>query len=164
MNIIKFLSSPLVAFLSFTFFLFGYLIFLDTEGGFKEKFLKFGPDKDPNTTSMFLGIKLDSWTKVIMMYAVGFCSALMSSYYEAVMSTSVHTYIYSASINNVPFNKQLMYAIAMIEPILFQILWIIQIYMDLMMQLQYIIPQFVGSYVASVPFVIQLLGTKKYKS
>lgn len=159
----KILSYPQVALLTFTLFLIGYIIFLDVEGGFKQKFLKFGPDRDPSNSATFLGIKLDNWTKVIMMYIIGFCSSLMSSYYNAVMSTSVHTYIYNAAIDEVPYNKQLIYSVAMIEPFLYQILWIIQFYMDLIMELQFIIPQFIGTYVASIPFVIQMLGTKQYK-
>ncbi len=159
----KILSYPQIALLSFTLFLIGYMAFLDTEGGFKQKFLKFGPDHDPSKAATFLGIKLDNWTKVSMMYIIGFCSSLMSSYYTAVMSTSVHTYIYNAAVDDVPYSKQLMYSVAMIEPFLYQTLWIIQIYMDLIMELQYIVPQFIGSYLASVPFVIQMLGTKIYK-
>jgi hypothetical protein len=161
MEIMKILSSPQSAILIFTLFLIGYLIFLDTEGGFKQKFLKFGPDKDGSTT--FVGIKIDNWSKVIMMYLIGFFSALISSYYNAVMGTTVHTYTYNAAVEDIPYNKQLIYLISILEPILFQILWITQIYMDLMMQLQFIIPQFIGSYISSIPFVIKMLSTKKYK-
>jgi len=158
----KILSYPQIALLTFTLFLIIYVIFLDKEGGFKHKFLKIGPDRDPSTASTFVGIKLDNWTKVGMMYAIGFCSSLMSSYYNAVMSTSVHTYIYNAAVDDIPYSKRLMYSVAIIEPFLLQVLWIIQLYMDLMMELQYILPQFIGSYVASIPFIIQMLGTKKY--
>jgi hypothetical protein len=162
MGIIKILSYPQVALLTFTLFLMIYIVFLDKEGGFKNKFLKFGPDKNPSSSANFLGIKLDNWPKVIMLYIIGFVSSLMSSYYNAVMSTSVHTYVYNAAVDDIPYSKQLIYSVAMIEPFLYQILWIIQFYMDLIMELQFIIPQFIGSYIASVPFVIQMLGTKKY--
>lgn len=161
MTVVKYLSSPQIALLTFTLFLIGYIIFIDIEGGFRNKFLKFGPDKEK--PAEFLGIKIDNWTKVIMLYIIGFLASLMSSYYHAVMSTSVSTYIYNAAVNDIPYSKQLMYSITMIEPFLFQILYIIQFYMDLVMQLQFIIPQFIGNYIASVPFVIQMLGTKKYK-
>lgn len=163
MSLINILSSPQVALITFIVFLISYIIFLDVEGGFTNKFLKFGPGNKPENTASFIGIKLDSWPKVVMMYAVGFFTSLLSSYYHAVMSTSVSTYLYNAAVEDVPYSKQLMYSVVMIEPILLQILWIIQFYLDLTMELQFIIPQFIGNYIASIPFIIKMLGTKQYK-
>lgn len=161
MNIYSFFSSPRTAFILFLMFLIGYIIFLDVEGGFSNNFLKFGPSTTNPT--YFLGVKLDSWSKVIIMYFIGFISALMTSYYYTIMATSVHNYIYSASVKEVPHSKSLMYSIVLLEPILYQILTVIQFFMNLTMQLQFILPQIIGDFVAGLPFTINLLGTKQYK-
>ena len=64
--------SPKVVLVLFTLFLVGYIVFLDLEGGFTQSFLHFGPGTNADNTATFIGVKMDSWSKVGIMYAVGF--------------------------------------------------------------------------------------------
>ena len=161
-EIVDFFFSPKVALFIFTIFIVSYLIFLDEEGAFNEKFLHFGPgDSDKNTTT-FLGIKLDTWPKTIMLYVVGFFSALLTTYYQTVMGQNLHSYIWNKAIDTIPFSKTWTYAIIIMEPFFYQVLQIIQFFTNLTLQLQFIIPQFIGSYIADVPFTIRMLGDKRF--
>jgi hypothetical protein len=85
-NFLKnYLFEPRIAFVIFICFIIGYLVFLDEEGAFKD-FVKFGPDP----SIKFLGMKVDTWKKVILIYIVGFFSALLQRYYGTVMYDFIH--------------------------------------------------------------------------
>ena len=86
-NFLKnYLFEPRIAFMIFICFIIGYLVFLDEEGAFKD-FTKFGPDP----SIKFLGMKVDTWKKVILIYIVGFFSALLQGYYGTVMFDFIHS-------------------------------------------------------------------------
>lgn len=159
---LNFFMAPKVVIILFTLFLVGYLIFIDLEGGFSEQFLHFGPgDSDENTTK-FLGITLDSWSKVIILYIVGFLASLMTSYYQSVMGNNIHSYIWNRAVKDVPFSKTWTYIIVLLEPFFYQILTIIQFFTNLTLQLQFILPQFLGSFIAEMPFTLKRLGEKNF--
>jgi len=141
----------------FTIFLAGYIFFIDEEGGFSSDFLKFGPSK-----SKFLGATIDTWHKVIIMYIVGFVAAVMTTYYRTIMNNNIHGYIWNRAIKSIPFSKRWTYIIVLLEPFLYQVLEIIQFFTTLTMQLQFIIPQFLGGFLADIPFVVQRLGTLRF--
>jgi len=157
MGLVSFFMEPKVVLVLFTLFLVGYIIFIDEEGGFSGNFLKFGPS-DAN----FLGVKLDSWSKVLPLYAVGFFSSLMTSYYYWIMRNDIHSYVYNRAVKTVPYSRFWIYVINMMEPFFEQILMVIQFFTTLTMQLQFILPQFLGSLIADLPFTLQRLGEKKY--
>lgn len=69
--------SPKIALVIFTLFLVGYITYIVEEGGFAKSFLHFGPGTDKENTTTFIGITLDSWTKVGTLYAISFLSALL---------------------------------------------------------------------------------------
>jgi len=163
-SIVEFFMSPKVVLVLFTFFLVGYIVFLDEEGGFSESFLHFGPGTNASNTATFLGVKMDSWTKVGIMYAIGFFTALMTTYYQWVMGNNIHSYIYNRAISKVPYSRFWSYLSVMLEPFFNQILTIIQFFTTLTLQLQFILPQFLGSLVADLPFTLKRLGEKKYDS
>lgn len=163
-SIVEFFMSPKVVLVLFTFFLVGYIVFLDVEGGFSESFLHFGPGTNASNTATFLGVKMDSWTKVGTMYAIGFFTALMTTYYQWVMGYNIHSYIYNRAISKVPYSRFWSYLSVMLEPFFNQILMVIQFFTTLTLQLQFILPQFVGSLVADMPFTLKRLGEKKYDS
>lgn len=154
--------NPKIALFIFIIFIIGYLVFLDLEGAFTEKFLHFGPGTNSKNTTSFLGIKLDSWQKVGIMYAVGFFSALLTTYYQTVMGQNLHSYVWNRAITKVPFEKFWTYIIVLLEPFFYQILSIIGFFTNLTLQLQFLIPQFIGSYIADVPFTIHLLNQKTF--
>ena len=157
MGIVDFFMSPKVVLVLFTLFLVGYIIFLDEEGAFKNGFLQFGPG-----TGSFLGIKIDSWSKVISLYLVGFFASLMTSYYQWIMANNIHSYVYNRAIKKVPYSRFWIYLVNILEPFFYQILQIVQFFTTLTMQLQFILPQFLGSLLADMPFTLKRLGEKTY--
>uniref|UniRef100_A0A6C0KQS9 Uncharacterized protein n=1 Tax=viral metagenome TaxID=1070528 RepID=A0A6C0KQS9_9ZZZZ len=161
-HIVDILSSPKVVLILFIFFVVGYIMFIGFEGGFTKQFLHFGPGTTPEDTTKFMGITLDSWTKVGLLYVTGFFTALMTTYYNTVMQDNIHGYLWNRAIKTVPFSKFWTYFAVMLEPFLFEILQVIQFFTNLTLQLQFIIPQFIGSLCASLPFTLRMLGTKDF--
>ena len=64
--IFEFFFNVKIAFYVFIAFIIIYLVLLTEEGAFKHKFLNFGPSNH----TKFLGLTLDTWDKVIMVYIV----------------------------------------------------------------------------------------------
>jgi hypothetical protein len=157
MNIIRFFSNPRVVVVLFVIFLVGYLVFIDEEGGFAGNFTTFGP-----SDSRFMLMKLDSWTKVIVLYFVSFFSAMMTTYYDNVMESNIHSYLWNPAIKKIPFSKTWTYIIVFLEPIFMELLGLITLMASLTLQLQFILPELLGSMLAETPFVLQILGTKKF--
>jgi hypothetical protein len=154
---------PNVAFFVFIVFLIVYFIFLDEEGTFNEKFLQFGPGTNEKNTTKFLGMKIDSWKKVVLLYFVSFFSSLLTAYYQNVVGQGMHAYIWNPAVKEVPFSKFWTYVIITFEPFIYFFLNIIQFFTNLTMQLQFLIPQFIGSYIAQTPFDYRWLSKKKFK-
>jgi hypothetical protein len=157
------LSSPKSILIISGVYLTGYMIFIAKEGGFTSQFVHFGPGTNESNTTSFLGIILDTWQKVILMYAVSFLSSVMNTYYSYAMTNNLHSYIWNRAVPKVPFSKKWTYIVILVEPILLQILSITQFFTSLTMQLQFIIPQFIGSMIIEVPFTIQRLREKEYE-
>ena len=157
MNIIRFFSNPRVVVVLFVIFLVGYLVLIDEEGGFAGNFTTFGP-----SDSRFMLMKLDSWTKVIVLYFVSFFSAMMTTYYDNVMESNIHSYLWNPAIKKIPFSKTWTYIIVFLEPIFMELLGLITLMASLTLQLQFILPELLGSMLAETPFVLQILGTKKF--
>jgi hypothetical protein len=160
--ILEFFMSPKVALIVFTLFLVAYIVFIDEEGGFTGKFLHFGPGTDASNTTSFMNIKLDTWNKVGLLYAVSFFAALLTTYYQSVMSNNIHSYIWNRALTSIPYSKTWTYAIVMMEPFFYQILSVVQFFTSLTMQFQFILPQFLGSLIADLPFTLKRLGEKRF--
>ena len=158
-----YLSNPkTILFLSTCFFT-GYVSFIYVEGGFSQQFLHFGSGTDESNTTQFLGIVLDSWPKVYLMYLAGFISSVMSTYYNYAMTNNLHSYIWNRAIPKVPFSKRWTYIVILAEPLFYQVLGIITFFTSLTMQLQFIIPQFIGGTLIEIPFTIQRLREKEFE-
>ena len=157
MGFVSFFMEPKVVLIMFTLFLVGYMIFLDEEGAFSTGFLHFGPG-----TGKFLGINIDSWPKVLALYGIGFFASLFTSYYQWIMANNIHSYVYNQAIKEVPYSRFWIYVITLMEPFFYQILGIIQLFTTMTMQFQFILPQFLGSLVADMPFTLKRLGEKTF--
>lgn len=158
------LASPKFVIVIFTLFLIGYLTFIDYEGGFSGNFLHFGPGTDSTNTTKFIGITLNTWPKVILLYFIGFFAAAMTSYYSTVTGNNLHMYLWNPAVKVVPFSKWWTYAIVFVEPFLYQINSVISFLSILTLQLQFIIPEFLGAFITSVPFTLQRLSKLKFTS
>ena len=161
-EILEFFMSPKVALIIFTLFLVAYITFIDLEGGFKGNFLHFGPGTDEKNMTSFMGVKLDTWTKVLVLYGVSFMASLLTSYYQTVMSNNIHSYIWNRALSSVPYSRTWTYAVVLLEPFFYQVLSIVQFFTNMTLQLQFIIPSFIGSLIADVPFTLQRLGEKRF--
>jgi hypothetical protein len=161
-ELVEFFMSPKVALIIFTLFLVAYITFIDVEGGFQGNFLHFGPGTNEQNTTSFMGVKLDTWTKVGLLYVVSFFASLLTSYYQTVMSNNIHSYIWNRALSSVPYSKTWTYAIVLMEPFFYQVLSIVQFFTNMTLQLQFIIPQFLGGLIAEVPFTLQRLGEKRF--
>ncbi len=65
-------------------------------------------------------------------------------------------------MTTIPYSKTWTYAIVLMEPFFYQILSVVQFFTSLTMQFQFILPQFVGSLIADLPFTLQRLGEKRF--
>jgi len=159
----KFLSSPKTILGVSSIYLIIYVSFIAKEGGFSTQFLHFGPGINESNTASFIGIKLDTWEKVCIMYFISFISAIMNNYYLYAMTNNLHSYIWNRAVPKVPFSKRWTYIVILAEPLLMEILNITSFFTTLTLQLQFIIPQFVGATLIEIPFTIQRLHEKEYE-
>jgi hypothetical protein len=74
-----------------------------------------------------------------------------------------HSYIWNLAIPKVPFSKRWTYIVILAEPLFMQILSIISYFTILTLQLQFIIPQFIGSFIIEIPFTLQRLKPKEFE-
>ena len=158
------LNSPKTIIFISTVFVAGYMAFIQVEGGFSSQFLHFGPGTNEDNTTSFIGIVLDTWSKTILMYFVSFLSSLMNTYYLYAMTNNLHSYIWNRAISHVPFSKKWTYIVILSEPLLIQILQITSFFTTLTLQLQFILPQFIGSAIIEIPFTIAMLRLKTFES
>jgi len=161
-EIIDFLFKPAIAFTILVTFLVVYLIFIERSGGFSKGFLHFGPGTTPQNTVSFIGIKMDSWNKVITLYCIGFLTALINSYYNFAVSENLQSYVWQRAEKVIPFSKFGTYLILFAEPAIWQILTILQFFTTLTMQLQFILPEFLGGMLAHIPGVMRRLADKEF--
>ena len=159
-----YLGNPKIILGISSLFFTGYISFIYLAGGFSQQFLHFGPGTNDENTAQFLGITLDTWPKVGLMYLAGFLSSLMSNYYYYAMNTNLHSYIWNRAIKKVPFSKRWTYVVILAEPVFMQLLTVISFFTTLTLQLQFILPQFIGGMIMEVPFSLQRLREKEFAS
>ena len=157
---VNFLFLPKVSFFIFIMSLIVYLILLDDEGAFKNNFLKFGPDAN----TKFLGMMLNTWEKVILVYFISFLSSLLQTYSSTAMFNFIYLKLWNPAYKKkINLTKTWAQIIASTEPLLSWILAIIQFFCSMTMQLQYLMPQFLGQALMSIPYTL-LKVDEKYKN
>jgi hypothetical protein len=155
------LLRPQFALLFFIGALFVYIIVLDKEGAFQQKFLHFGPS--PDTT--FLNIKLTSWKQVISVYAIAFLSALSLSYYQNIASSFV-----SGVLNNPAYKDTIKHSrlsaniLGIADPIVNALMTAINFFVTLTMEFQFIFFQLLGTVIVSIPSNLYNISQKKFTS
>jgi hypothetical protein len=157
-----FFFHPVTALMVFTIFIFVYLMFLDESGAFSEKFLHFGPGTTEQNTAKFIGMPMNTWQKVIMLYIIGFFISFIKTYYDSVINDKVYSYIFNKALSEIPLKRLHTYLIILSDPLLKGIIDIVQIFTIFAGQLQFILPQLIGQYVARIPFVLNILGEKEF--
>ena len=136
----------------------GYMLFLDEEGAFKT-FFAFGPDPSVR----FLGVSMDTWNKVLLVYAVGFISSLLQGYYETVMYDFIHSKLWNPAYRErIPVSKRWAQTIVTVEPLLEWMLSIVQFFITMTMRFQFILPQLLGQIVIDVPYGLMKIEENKF--
>ena len=157
MKIIRFFSSPAALVLMLIVFLISYFIFLDIEGSFTSDFLQFGPSKD----AYFMGIKLDSWTKVLLLYGISFLTGALSTAYE-ISTAPILSSVYMSDSVVVNENMLSTYGITLLSPFISEGLNIVELFTGLTLQFQFIIPGIIGRTMVHVPYILNVLSTKTF--
>jgi hypothetical protein len=156
---LKLFFDPRFALIIFIAILIGYLVFLDKENAFQNKFLRFGPSPD----TKFLNIKLDSWNKVISVYAIALLSALSTAYYTSVSSSYISGVLlnpaYKDKISQSKFWSKLLVTI---DPLMSWVMELFQLFATLTLELQYMLPQLLGHLVILIPTNLQSLEEKRF--
>jgi len=162
-KVFDFFNNPRTALIIIVLFFLCFFLSQGLTTGFGNNFLSFGPTNDENgNPTQFMGIKLNSWNLVGIVYVLIFFTTVLSTYYHNVVGINIHAFVFNAAITNVPFSKFWTYLILLVEPLINIILYVILFYATATFQIQYIIPQFVASYITDLPFVLSWLKGKKF--
>ena len=150
MQFVKNLTTPEVAMGTFTTWVLIFVTILGFMGAFSKRFMHFGPSTDPETATEFLGAHIDTWPKVIELYALGFFSSIMNTYYRTVYDAWMMNQVKDVKTKHVTSKKLFAYIMITLDPIISNINNILELFLTLTLQLQFLIPQVLGDFVASV--------------
>jgi hypothetical protein len=163
-DFIHFFNNPRVIIICVFVILF--VLFL-SEGlleGFSNNFFSFGPSTDNDGKPVtFMGIKLNSWKNVVITYLILLITTIMEIYYN-ISTDKLHKIIdYSTILNNIiPLPKLWTYVYFIFQPFITILIYIIRFYATATLQIQYIIPQLIGSYIVNIPFMLHWLKGKEF--
>jgi hypothetical protein len=161
MSLGKKLINPTVALTTFTTWVLIFVFILGFMGAFSKKFMHFGPSTDPETAAEFLGAHIDTWPKVIALYILGFISSIMHSYYSTVFGAWMMNTVKDDKTKTVNMNRKIAYTLISIDPIISNINSILELFLTLTLQLQFLIPQILGDILASIIVSRSFLSKKK---
>lgn len=153
----KYLFNPKITFYIFSLFMVFYLYFLYNNNAFSNKFLNFGPCEE----TKFLSMKINTWNKVYLLWIIGFTTAFFTNYYKSVNYDFVFSKIWNPAYKNkLPFSKKTASILMFFEPILNYITLILNLFVNLTMQLQFILPGFIGMLLAKLPYAYYKIEEK----
>jgi len=162
-TITNILVKPQVALLILLIFIVGYIITIYFLGGFGSSFVAFGPHKDKNgNNTSFAGMNLNNWNKVIVVYFIILFSSMLQVYYANVVSKSMQLDILNKALITIPYSKFWAYFVSIADPFIQIMLYIIKFFATATFQIQFIIPQLIGSYIANLPFTFKWLSNKQF--
>jgi hypothetical protein len=156
--------NPYILVIFFIIFLIAYFVYLDVEGSFANEFLHFGPGGSVVNSAQFMGITLDSWSKVLTLYVICFTTGLLSTHYDNVVTTTIINRLTDPNVSSIPYSQAGTYAVVLIDPLIMHSLKVIEFFATLTLQFQFILPLVVGSYLGGLPTVLNILSSKTYTS
>jgi hypothetical protein len=170
MSLLELLTNPIVISVLFVIFLVLCFLFLALDGAFDgdiigsptEDFLLIGPSLNESNMAYFMGIKLNSWSKVIIIYAISFFSGLLSGLYSVSVETKLFMDVYSSKTIEIDHNAFTAYSVMLIDPLIKQSLYIISLFTTFTLQLQFILPNIIGRYLVDLPYILAVLSTKVF--
>ena len=152
-KIYKFLSNPVIAIVIIILFCLFFFIY-DSYYNKNNLFFQFGPTQNNyNEYEKFLGTYLDSWSKVIFAYVIVFLTTIITYYYTFIMNNNITLKL----IKYFNLNKHYYYIISILDPIIVTLLYIIKFNSFSILQIQYVLPQVLGLYLISLPYLNSLL-------
>ena len=155
--------KPQTALLLVGLFLISYILYNVFSGGFSKQFLKFGPTKEENGKwTTYMGLELDSWRHVVVVYFLIFIATVLQFYYSNVVDHNIDTYVFNPAVKEIPYSKFWTYFILLADPTIRTMLYVIQFFATATFQLQYILPQFLAGYLIDIPFVLKWLSKKSF--
>jgi len=161
--IIEFINNPIIVLFIIILFCVFYFTYTSLVGDLQSNFFLFGPIKDENDNYLpFISFILDTWTKVIMAYLLILFSSIFHHYYINIMNQNFFYFLTNKTIKQMPYNKLFTYIITLLDPFIKTLLYIVGFYATSTFQLQFILPQFIGSYIATLPFTLKLLKQKTF--
>jgi hypothetical protein len=96
---------------------------------------------------------------------IGFFSSLLTTYYNTVSYDFIHSFIWNPAYKEkIKISKWWTMLIVSVEPLLFWILQTLNFFVNLTMELQYILPKFLGNVLIDIPYGIYKVNQKKYVS
>jgi hypothetical protein len=162
-NITNILVKPQVALLILLIFIVCYIITIYFLGGFNADFVAFGPYKDKNGNDVsFAGMNLNTWKKVISVYFIILFSSILQVYYNNVITKSMQQDILNNALKKIPYTKFWTYFVSLVDPFIQIMLYVIKFFATATFQIQFIIPQLIGSYIANLPFTFKWLSNKQF--
>lgn len=169
MNIFSILNNPRSIIIVILLFFTIYFIIGDKTGTFNSTFLRFGPNKHSKSTdgtntnkdTKYIGISINSWSRVIMVYFITFFSALLNAYYNTTVSIS-NNIIFNDKMTTIKYNKYWTYIAYILDPMFIVLFTVLQFFATATFELQYIIPQFLGIALIRIPYSISFLNKHKF--
>ena len=150
-----------ISFMVFSVWVIVFIISLGYMGAFSKKFMHFGPSDDPETQTVFLGSKVDTWGKVITLYILGFLTICFSTYYHQIVGNWLRNTVQDQKTTTVEETKGWAYLMANLDPLLGWINGILGFFVTLTLQLQFIIPQALGEMMVTLLSTNNFLSKKK---
>lgn len=125
------------------------LLLIAKLGGFGNNFIRFGPAEKEEDQVNFMGIKIDSWNKVLCIMAFSFLNTLFLSWFNNILGDWERNTLWNAAIKDIPMTKEKVYTMERLSTLVSWINSIITFFLSLTGQLQFILPKFFGDYISS---------------
>ena len=143
--LIEFALKPHVATIVFGVFVLtvlGFVIFY----GESNSFIQFGPSED----TRYAGMVLNTWPKVLFIYAVSFFTTVLQGYYQIAMDTNFNSHILSSDKTRIiPFGMGEIFGLSGGEKVIEYSLTTLDILSVMTAQLQFMLPSLVGDLAVS---------------
>ena len=127
---------------------------------FDKQFFHFGPNTKESEVNVF-NRNINTWGKVISIWIVGFLVVVFKSYYGVIVGPWLINEVYDKRSRRLKTTKFMTYLIGFIDPLLDWINYVFLFFVTLTMQLQFILPQFLGEFLVNSIAIKAYLSNKK---
>lgn len=117
----------------------------------------------PNNSKIFLNITIDTWTKVIIGYALSFMSGILTIYYTFIVPNMLYNKIMHKDVKEIPNSKFIIFMLILMQPIIYIILYS-EGFSYSIFQAQFIIFYILGSISLLIPYSYYAFADKKFNS